>query len=84
MKAVTSQRPRNFTTQSEEGNTDDYANWQKSKLLSKIGNQNLQYAKRQKANPDADIFNDNELRRVETETGLRKQDQLALLNRKVK
>ena len=44
----------------------------------------MQYAKRQTANPDADIFNDSELRRVETETGIKKQDQLDILNRKVK
>ena len=30
------------------------------------------------------IFNDHELMRVETETGLKKQDQLAQLNRKVR
>ena len=63
----------------------DYINYQKSKLLAKIGNQNLQYAKQHKAKPSSSILDDHELKRVATEQDdSRRQDQLAVLSRKVK
>lgn len=44
-KSVTSQRPRTLHTQQSDED-EDMINLQKSKLLSKIGNENMQYAKR--------------------------------------
>jgi len=44
----------------------------------------MQYAKSRKVAAAADIFNDDDLKRIEQETGTNKREQLALLNRKVK
>ena len=45
----------------------------------------MQYAKSKRSNAAAsDLVNDDELNKVQVETGAQKRDQLAFLNRKVK
>ena len=39
-----------------------------------MGNQNMQYAKSKKAIGNSDIFNDDDLKKVEKETGGNKRD----------
>ena len=48
------------------------------------GNKNMQFAKSRKVANGSELFNDEDLNRVEHETGAQKRDQLALLNRRVK
>ena len=63
----------------------DYIDWQKSQNQASIGNRNMQYAKSRKVtNGAAELFGDEELAKIEVETGAQKRDQLAFLNRKVK
>lgn len=56
------------------GEINDYIDWQKNQNLHKMGNQNMQYAKSKKAIGNADIFNDDDLKKVENETGGNKRD----------
>jgi hypothetical protein len=62
----------------------EYDDWQKSQNQHKIGNKNMIYAKSKRVVAGSDIFREEELARIESETGSNKRDQLAFLNRKVK
>ena len=44
----------------------------------------MQYAKSKRSNVASDLVNEDELNKVQVETGAQKRDQLAFLNRKVK
>jgi hypothetical protein len=53
---------------------NDYIDWQKSQHQNKMGNLNMQYAKSKTAVGAAEIFHEDELKKVENETGMQKRD----------
>ena len=62
----------------------DYINWQRKEAQTFKGNQYMKQAKSKRVAGTAEIFNDDDLDKVEKETGINKRDHLATLNRKVK
>ncbi len=53
---------------------NDYIDWQKSQNVNKLGNMNMQYAKSKTQAGVAEIFHEDELKKVENETGIQKRD----------